>query len=144
MKKLIVLVTILLIAGAASNLQAQEKLAIIVNKQNPINNISMSQLISIYRGQETLWPNGQMIVLVNQAMGNQDRLTFYEEILGVSSATKFYISGTLAPIRSVIQSSSKGIKLFVSNMPTAIGYISQDEIDDSVKVLTIDEEKYIP
>ncbi|MFH1874384.1 MAG: hypothetical protein ABH859_04270 [Pseudomonadota bacterium] len=138
-KKIIIGVLIILILGLVKLVQAQDGIVIVVNKLNSLNTMSKGQLISIYRGQDTLWPDGQMIILVNQTMLTQPRNIFYKKVLGVSPATKFYLPGTMAPIRTVLQPSDEGVKLFVSNMPNAIGYIGEEAVDDSIKVLKIDD-----
>ncbi|MBU0744195.1 MAG: substrate-binding domain-containing protein [Gammaproteobacteria bacterium] len=143
MKKIVLIVLLIFFISLAAVAQAQDGIVVIVNKQNPLNAISKGQLSNIYRGQETMWPNGQRIVLVNQAIGSDARSLFYQRVLKVSPAAKFYIPGTMAPIRTALQKTGEGVKLFISNMPQTIGYILEKEVDDSVKVLMIDGGKVI-
>ncbi len=123
---------------------AEDKLVVIVHPNNALHAISKGKLAAMYKGEEIYWPDGTRIVLVNQVIGNKARKIFYEKILRASPSTKFYIRGTMAPIRAVVQKSEQAVKLFVSNMPQAIGYVSADAVDESVKVLYIAGEKVIP
>ncbi|MFH1874386.1 MAG: hypothetical protein ABH859_04280 [Pseudomonadota bacterium] len=124
--------------------QAGEYLAVIVHPSNSLRTISKGKLAAIFRGEEKYWPDGKNILLVNQSLGNSARKNFYQKVLKTSPATKYYIAGTMAPIRTVVQKSENAVMLFVSNMPQSIGYVSADLPDESVKILLIDGEKVIP
>jgi ABC-type phosphate transport system substrate-binding protein len=114
-----------------------QDIVIIVNKANPVNDLTAGELAQIFRGVNCLWSNGKRIIVVNQALGTKPRELFYRKILKEPPSAKFYIAGTMAPISTVVQKSDDAVKLFISNMVNAIGYIRVEAVDDHVKVLKI-------
>ena len=42
----------------------KESLAIIVNRDNPVENLSMAELRTVFLGERSHWPNGRRITLV--------------------------------------------------------------------------------
>jgi ABC-type phosphate transport system substrate-binding protein len=143
MKKFLVIVVIFLLLCFGVDALAAGGVVVIVNKSNPITSISKGKLASIYRGEGETWDNGQRIVVINQTIGSDVRERFYRSVLKCSASTKFYIAGTMAPIMTVVQNSDEAARLFVSNMKNAIGYISEDALDKSVKAILVDGKKTI-
>jgi phosphate transport system substrate-binding protein len=111
---------------------AVDGLAIIVNPQNPVDNLTLNQVRGIFTGNINNWnqvggPN-QQINIVNREIGSGTRDGIQKIVLKNSS---FSISG-------ITQSSTGAVKTFVAADPNAIGYISFAEVDNSVKALGID------
>jgi phosphate transport system substrate-binding protein len=112
---------------------AIDGIAVIVNKDNPISNLTMAQIRDIYTGQITNWNNvvpgkSGKIAVVSREPGSGTRGAF-EEIVGfqdklVLGATEF--DGTGA------------IKAEISRNADAIGYISLGSVDDSVKTVPVE------
>jgi len=144
MKKCLILFFLISILAIPGVSLGEDGLVVIIHPSNPMQTINKSKLAAFYRGEEIYWPNGERIVLVNLSLNSEAREMFYRKVLKTSPATKYFIKGTMAPIRTIVQKSEAAVKLFVSNMPQAIGYILEKEVDDSVKVLMIDGGKNIP
>jgi ABC-type phosphate transport system substrate-binding protein len=142
-KKLSVIMVFFLLLCLGKDALAAGGIVVIVNKSNPITGIDKGKLASIYRSENETWDNGQKIVIINQAIGTDARERFYRSVLMSPASTKFYIAGTMAPITTVVQKSDKAVKLFVSNMSSALGYISEDALDDSVKAILVDGKKTV-
>ena len=111
---------------------AVDGLVIIVNPQNPVDNLTLSQVRDIFRGSISNWnqvggPN-QEINIVNREIGSGTRDGIQKLVLKNSSFS----------IRGITQSSTGAVKTFVAADPNAIGYISFAEVDNSVKALGID------
>jgi phosphate transport system substrate-binding protein len=111
---------------------AVDGLAVIVNPQNPVDNLTLNQVRDIFRGSISNWnqvggPN-QQINIVNREIGSGTRDGIQKIVLKNSS---FSIAG-------ITQSSTGAVKTFVAADPNAIGYISFAEVDNSVKALGID------
>jgi phosphate transport system substrate-binding protein len=112
---------------------AIDGIAVIVNKNNPIGNLTMAQIRDIYTGQITNWSDvapgkSGKIAVVSREPGSGTRGAF-EEIVGfqdklVLGATEF--DGTGA------------IKAEISRNADAIGYISLGSVDDSVKTVPVE------
>lgn len=143
MKKLSVIAIIFLLLCFGRDTLAAGGIVVIVNKSNPITSIDKGKLANMYRGDSETWDNGQRIVIINQAIGSDVRERFYRSVLKCSASTKFYIAGTMAPIKTVVQRSDEAVKLFVSNMSNALGYISEDALDNSVKAILVGGKKTI-
>jgi len=111
---------------------AVDGLVVIVNPQNPVDNLTLSQVRDIFRGSISNWnqvggPN-QEINIVNREIGSGTRDGIQKIVLKNSSFS----------IRGITQSSTGAVKTFVAADPNAIGYISFAEVDNSVKALGID------
>jgi phosphate transport system substrate-binding protein len=99
---------------------AVDGLVIIVNPQNPVDNLTLSQVRDIFRG--------SISNIVNREIGSGTRDGIQKLVLKNSSFS----------IRGITQSSTGAVKTFVAADPNAIGYISFAEVDNSVKALGID------
>lgn len=143
MKKFSVITVVFLLLCIGGDAMAGGGIVVIVNKSNPITAIDKGKLASIYRSENETWDNGQKIVIINQAIGTDARERFYRSVLKSPASTKFYIPGTMAPITTVVQRSDEAVKLFVSNMSNALGYISEDALDNSVKAILVDGKKTV-
>lgn len=110
-----------------------ENIAVIVNQANPLNNLSVSQLARIYKGQQQYWPDGKPIVLVNRPADSNIRKTFYKEVLDSKPTQKFFIPGSPVPLKTIVQESTLATIRFVSNMPEAIGYVYSRKLDKTNK-----------
>ncbi|MFI3249969.1 MAG: phosphate ABC transporter substrate-binding protein [Eubacteriales bacterium] len=109
---------------------ALDGIAVVVNTENSITDISMSDLVAIFNGEITDWSEvggtaGEIVTIGrDSASGTRDG---FESILGISDVvyTEEY-SATGAVIGGV------------SATPGAIGYISLSAADDKVTTLSID------
>jgi ABC-type phosphate transport system substrate-binding protein len=120
-----------------------QALAIIVNRSNPIDSLSFSELRKIFLGDRNHWPNGRRIVVAMMDYGQPERQTVlrlvfrmqedqYQDHLlkGMFRGDVFVPPKTLA--------SPSIVKKFVFNAPGAVGYLRADEVDASVKIVKID------
>lgn len=114
-----------------------EPIAVIVNKSNSVNNIKLKTLMGIYKGEERFWKDGTAIIAVNRPVDDLMRETFYKVILKSQSSKTFFRKGSPIPISYVMHKSSRSVKRFVSRMKGSIGFIELKEVDDSIKILSI-------
>ena len=110
---------------------AYDGIAIIVNNENTVTNLSLADLAKIYKGEITNWKEvgGQdgEIVLIGREAGSGTRDGF-ESITGTADECKY---------RQELTSTGDVITT-VSQNPNAIGYASLASVKDSVKTLMID------
>jgi ABC-type phosphate transport system substrate-binding protein len=140
------LAAVLLGAGGASNAaraQGAEPLAIVVNRSNPVNEISLGDLRRVFRGQRGRWSNGRRVTLVMRDPGAPERTALLHELYGLGEEE--YRRGFLQAVFSgettdapKTLASSYGVLRFVFNVPGAIGYARASEVDSSVKILRVD------
>ena len=129
--------------SAASAPPSAEPLAIVVNKANPVDDISLADLRRIYRGQRGRWSNGRRVTLVMRDPGAPERDAILRSLYGVDEEE--YRRGFLQSIFTgeagdapKMLATPNGVLRFVFNVPGAIGYVRASEVDDSVKTLRVD------
>ena len=118
----------------------KDALAIIVNKTNPIENVTIDEARAIFTGRINNWsvvggPN-KPIQVVNRESGSGTRDLFTEIIMYITLADK---TKKVVPmsLRSVVNNSNAEVKESVKLMPNSVGYISVGYLDSSVKALKI-------
>jgi len=121
----------------------KESLAIIVNRENPIENLSMAELRIVFLGERSHWANGRRITLVMMEPGQLERDTVVRDICRMSESDlrRRYLQGLLTGevlVSPKTLASPVGVRKFVFNVPGAIGYLRPADADDSVKVIRID------
>ena len=119
-------------AGVVENIVAIDGIAVVVDPTNSVTGLTKQQLTDIYTGAVKNWSEvgGEdgVIIVVGREAGSGTRGAF-EEILGVEEACVY--ANEL--------DSTGAVMAKVASTPGAIGYVSLDVIDDSVKALALDE-----
>jgi phosphate transport system substrate-binding protein len=120
-----------------------EGLAIVVNQANPVDELSMAELRTVFLGERSHWPNGRRITLVMMDAGRPEREAVLREICRMSESDlrRRFVQGLLTGeilVSPKTLSSPEGVRKFVFNVPGAIGYMRPSDVDASVKVLRID------
>ena len=117
-------------SGLKETIVALDGIAIIVNPQNPVKDLSLEQIAKIYTGEITNWKDvggdDAEIVLIGREAGSGTRDGF-ESITKTKDACQY---------RQELTSTGDVITT-VSQNPNAIGYASLASIKDSVKALTV-------
>ena len=136
---------VLIAAGKPGAIRAQdsEPLAIVVNRSNPLSEISLADLRRLYRGQRSRWSNGRRVTLVMRDPGTPEREAILQTLYGVDEDQ--YRRGFLQSVFTGeakgaprVLASTNGVLRFVFNVPGAIGYVRASEVDASVKTLRVD------
>ena len=110
---------------------AIDGIAVILNNENPVENITMEQLTAVYKGEITNWKEiggeDAPIVLIGReaASGTRDG---FEAITDTKDLCKY--AQELTSTGDVVQT--------VSSNPNAIGYASLASVNDSVKAVKIE------
>nr|MBQ8243784.1 phosphate ABC transporter substrate-binding protein [Oscillospiraceae bacterium] len=116
--------------GLIGTVLAFDGIAIIVNPENTIENLSVEQIAAIYTGEITSWSEvggiDSEIVLIGREAGSGTRGGF-EEIVGVEDQCRY---------RQELTSTGDVIAA-VSQNPGAIGYASLAAVKDSVKAICV-------
>jgi ABC-type phosphate transport system substrate-binding protein len=120
-----------------------EPLAIVVNRSNPLSEISLADLRKLYRGQRSRWSNGRRVTLVMRDPGTPEREAILQTLYGVDEDA--YRRGFLQAVFTGaangaprVLASPNGVLRFVFNVPGAIGYVRASEVDATVKTLRVD------
>jgi len=131
------------VAPRAAHAQDSEPLAIVVNRSNPLNEISLGDLRRVFRGQRSRWSNGRRVTLVMRDPGAVERQAILKSVYGVPEAEygrsymQAVFSGETVDAPKTL-ASPNGVLRFVYNVPGAIGYVRARDADTSVKMLRID------
>ena len=118
-------------SGLKGETVALDGIAIIVNNENPVADLSLEQIAQIYTGEITNWSevggNDEEIVLIGREAGSGTRDGF-ESITGTEDLCQY---------RQELTSTGDVITT-VSQNPAAIGYASLASVSDDTKTLTVD------
>jgi len=95
----------------------REAVAVIVNAANPVVDLSLAQLRSIYTGETWIWPDvggaaGEMAVVTREE-GSGTRDVFEASVL----------QGARLTPRAIVMPSTEAVASYVSEHPQAIGYL---------------------
>ena len=119
-------------AGIMENIVAIDGIAVVADTANEVAGLTADQLASIYKGEITNWSEvggaDQPIVVVGREAGSGTRSAF-EELLAIEDQCAY--ANEL--------DSTGAVMAKVASTPGAIGYVSLDVLDDTVKTLAIDE-----
>lgn len=113
---------------------AYDGIALLVNPENPVKNISLEDVKKIYTGKITNWKelggDDSAIVVVSREEGSGTRDAF-QEIVGYESEELIK--------DATISDGSGAVKTIVAGNKNAIGFASFEFIDNTVKALEIDD-----
>jgi phosphate transport system substrate-binding protein len=113
---------------------AYDGIAVIVNKQNTLDNLSLEQIRQIFQGKITDWGAFNLkphpIHIITREEGSGTRNAFEELVMGKHTE--------ITP-EALVQDSNGSVREIVANDPYAIGYISMGLVDHPrVKALDVD------
>lgn len=116
--------------GVTATVLAYDGIAIIINPDNPVNDLSLEMISKIYKGEITNWSavggNDEEIVLVGREAGSGTRKGF-ESVTDTEEVCQY---------RQELTSAGDVITT-VSQNSGAIGYASVASLKDSVKAITV-------
>lgn len=136
------ILTLGLVVLLAGSLKAQ--VAVIAHKQVSESTIEQGRLLDFYSGDIRRWDNGDRVVVFDLKEKGATRDRFFEYV-GKSSSRmrtiwlKRMLAGEGDPPEALDSEAAMLAK--VASTPGAIGFVSEDQVDDSVRLLLIIEEK---
>lgn len=117
-------------SGAVENVVAIDGIAVIVDKENTVTDLTTEQLASIYTGKITNWKElggkDESIVVIGRENGSGTRGAF-EELLAVEDQCVY----------AQELDSTGGVLAKVGSIPGSIGYVSLDVVDDTVQAVSL-------
>ena len=126
--------------GANPLIICREGIAVAVNPENPVQNLSKDQVQKIFMGEITNWKevggNDEEIIVVSRESGSGTRGAF-EEILKIEKEVEGKkISGL---VETALQAEGTGaVKANVASKTNAIGYVSLGYIDETIKTVQVE------
>jgi len=141
-------VTCALALGAPSHVPSvamlpAERFAVIVHPSIAVSDVTLSQLRRIFLGEQQFWPGGDRVVLFVHEPGTTPRAVVLKELYRMNEGEfrRYWIAKTFRDDISTgpkIVSSSALAKRLTATIPGAIAVIPADDVDSSVKVLTVE------
>jgi phosphate transport system substrate-binding protein len=112
---------------------AYDGIAIVVNKQNLLANLSLKQIRQIFQGEITDWGQFHLaphpIHIITREEGSGTRNAFEELVMGKHAE--------ITP-DALVQDSNGSVRELVADDPYSIGYISMGLVDPRVNALSVD------
>lgn len=111
----------------------------VVSADSPINSLSSSQVIGIFLGRTSHFPDGDGAIPIDQTEGSAARDKFYAHFAAMSAAqvktfwSRIIFTGRGQPPR-IAGTSIELKKLLLAN-PNAIGYLDRSELDSSLRAV---------
>jgi ABC-type phosphate transport system substrate-binding protein len=135
---LIGLSALCLLVSVESGARAEEVVAVVSSK-SPVTALSAAQVADIFLGKTSRFPDGSQAVPVDQPEDSPVRDRFYAQYTGKSPAqvkahwSKIIFTGRGQP--PVQAANNAEVKKMIAQNPSAIGYIDQSLVDESVRVI---------
>jgi ABC-type phosphate transport system substrate-binding protein len=122
---------------------ADDCLAIVVNRSNPVENLSFVELRKVFRGEQSHWSNGRRVTVVMLESGKTERQAVLTQIYQMDDKdyNNYFLHNMFTGevhAAPVALASSADVLKYVLNVQGAIGYVRAMDADDSVKVLRVD------
>ena len=119
---------------------ARDAIAIVINPQNPVNELTLQQLSDIYSGKIKNWKEvggeDRPIVRLSRETNSGTHVYFLEEVLRLGDSE----NKTLFSPETLLLPSSEGIGAEVRQNPNAIGYDGLGYVTDDMKVIAVARE----
>jgi phosphate transport system substrate-binding protein len=122
---------------------AGSDLAVVVNKANTTSNLTKSELRKLVLGEQESWPGGVKVAVALRAPGNPERVAVLKVVCRMSEDeyvqhamhSDFVGAAANAPR---IMGSPAAVRQLVSSVPGAIGFLPMSEVNDTVKVVSVE------
>jgi ABC-type phosphate transport system substrate-binding protein len=135
----VALALLALLAGTA----AAEDIAVIVNPDVPVTELSQAELRKIMLGDRQFWPGGQRVALIVRAPVAEERTVLLQKIYEMSEAqyrqywiAKVFRAEATDGLRVVV--SNEKIMELVEVIPGAIAFVSANDVPAGARILRID------
>ena len=119
---------------------ARDAIAVIVNPENPVSQLTLQQISDIYSGKITNWQEvggeDRPIVRLSRETNSGTHVYFLETVLRLGNSE----DKTLFSMDTLLLPSSEGIVSEVRQNPNAVGYDGLGYVPDDLKMIAIAEE----
>ena len=122
-------------------------MAVVVSKDNSVDNMSSAQLGKVFRAENKKWPDGKLVVLVIHRASPGEAITLQH--LNKMTAAQFQ-AWTLEHRDSLkLVDSDEDVLSVVASTPGAVGLVEVRSVTDRVKIVRVDgkvpmEDGYLP
>lgn len=133
----------MLIAALPLAKAADDDMLVIVNKSNPVDNVSKAQLRKLLLGEQDSWPGGKKVSVILRSPGQPERAGVLKSVCGMSEddfvQAKMHasFSGDAGAVPKALGTGA-AVRLLVTTLPGGLGFVHASDVTDSVKVVTVD------
>lgn len=134
MAKVIVLLIALIFSG-----QLQAQILVIVNARNPVIQMEQKQVVDLFMGRTSAFPDRQPAQTLDLKTGTPLRANFYKTLTGKSEAqvdaywATLVFAGRMTPPKQIAD--EQQVIAEVATHPDAIAYVSRQPLPASVKIV---------
>lgn len=121
---------------------AWEGLAIVVHPRNPIANLTLAQLHSIFLGERKWWTHRRRVLISTMRRGTPEHETVLRVLYRMDDheLEKYFLyqafKGEASRSPAILRTPAD-VRKFVGTTPGAVGYLRASDVDDSVKVVRV-------
>jgi ABC-type phosphate transport system substrate-binding protein len=143
MRKLFYFCTLILFAVSPAVRAADDDLAVIVNKGNPVANLTKAQLRKLLLGEQDSWPGGKKVSVILRAPGQAEREGVLRSICAMSEddfnqhLMHANFGGETGGAPKAL-GSAVAVRQLVTTMPGAVGFVRVADVTDAVRVVMVD------
>lgn len=118
---------------------AMAEVVVVVHPDNPVAEFNREQLIDIYMGRNTHFPDGRAAMPFDQAPDSPIRAIYYQNLINKSVAqvnafwARLLFSGRATPPK--VLTGAQAVINVVAHNRNAIGYIDSHDLDNNVRVV---------
>jgi len=139
----VILTLVAILFGVAPCLAQSSDIAIIVNQNVPLDNLTFAEVRKVFRGERQFWNSGLRVTLLVRAPVARERDVVLKTIYEMTEAQyrQYWISKVFradaASGPKIVYTSAMATEL-VSAIPGAISFIEADKIPAGFKVIKVD------
>lgn len=143
MRTLTLFLFLFLISPPAPGVARAGEVAVIVNRENPVDDLTYDQLVKTFKQDKRHWNDGRPIYLIMQEAGSPEKELVLKKVFKMDQEElkKFWLTrifrGEIPSFPKTL-SSNAAVRRFVGQVAVAIGFIDASAADETVKVLRID------
>jgi phosphate transport system substrate-binding protein len=122
---------------------ADDDLTVVVNKSNPVENLTKAQLRKIVMGDQAAWSAGKKVTVILRAPGQPNRAGVLRSVCGIAEDdfTQHQMQASFngdASNPPKVVASDEAVRSAVAAQPGAIGFLLAADVNDSVRAVTVD------
>ncbi|HPF58317.1 MAG TPA: hypothetical protein PK820_05925 [Candidatus Competibacteraceae bacterium] len=129
------------LALSASLTAGADDLAVIVNPQSGVEQLTKAEVVNLFLGRQKKLPSGATALTVDLAGPNAEKQQFYTRLVDKQLAeinsywARLYFSGQGSPPRQA--EAAEEVLDIIENNKGAIGYVERAKVDPRVKIVYI-------
>lgn len=120
-----------------------EPLAVIVNRKNPVQDLTLEDLRKLCRGETKAWPSGGNVTVAMRDRNQPEAVAVVRQIYQMSDNAFARLLAQKTGSDEVEEvpkelATARHVCRFVFNVPGAIGFVRASEVESSVKCIHVD------